>query len=68
MCSLCDKDIVYLNEPFPESRQIRGVQEFREAFEMSPCIWAPEADLQVLDSKYMCHGKRDQIVEYTLNF
>jgi len=48
MCSMVTDDIVYINEPHPPERAIRGRAMFREAFAASPCIWCPEAKLQTL--------------------
>lgn len=52
MCELVHDDIVYINEPHPPERAIRGKKMFREVFEASPCIWCPQADLKVLQSSY----------------
>lgn len=52
MCALVDENIVYINEPHPEERAIRGRKMFREAFAESPCIWCEKADLKVLQSSY----------------
>lgn len=54
MCSLAHKDIVYINEPHPPERTIRGRDMFREVFAQSPCIWCPDAKLEVLQS--VCQG------------
>ena len=48
MCSFVDENVVYINEPHDESRHIRGISQFRAAFEGSPCIWAQDAKLEVL--------------------
>lgn len=48
MCELAHKDIVYINEPHPPERAIRGREMFREVFADSPCIWCKDARLQVL--------------------
>lgn len=50
MCSYVCDDIVYVNEPFPKKRDICGKKMFREVFASSPCIWATEAKLEVLQS------------------
>ena len=54
MCSYVTDDIVYINEPFPEKRDIRGSKMFRDVFEGSPCIWGQEANLQIIQS--CCRG------------
>jgi limonene-1,2-epoxide hydrolase len=48
MCALVAEDVVYINEPHPPDRAIRGRDMFRAAFADSPCIWCPQANLQVL--------------------
>ena len=48
MCALAHQDIVYINEPHPPERTIRGKAMFREVFADSPCIWCKDARLQVL--------------------
>ena len=42
MCSLFAEDGEYLNDPLPESKQIKGRATFRKVFSMSPCIFAEE--------------------------
>mmetsp|Transcript_128727 Transcript_128727/g.293895 ORF Transcript_128727/g.293895 Transcript_128727/m.293895 type:complete len:145 (-) Transcript_128727:44-478(-) len=49
MCQCVTDDIVYINEPLPPERQIRGKEMFCKVFAMSPCIWAEEAHLRVLN-------------------
>jgi len=53
MCDLVDEEIVYINEPHPPERAIRGKNMFREAFAASPCIWCEKADLKVLQMSYV---------------
>jgi limonene-1,2-epoxide hydrolase len=52
MCDLVDDNIVYINEPHPPDRAIKGKARFREVFADSPCIWCEKANLQVLQSSY----------------
>jgi len=52
MCSLVDDNLVYINEPHPPERAIRGKSMFREAFAASPCIWCDKANLQVLQMSH----------------
>jgi len=52
MCALVADDILYINEPHPPERAIRSKEMFRLAFADSPCIWCPEAKLQVLQSSH----------------
>ena len=52
MCSLVDENLVYINEPHPPERAIRGKKMFREAFAASPCIWCEKANLQVLQMSH----------------
>jgi limonene-1,2-epoxide hydrolase len=52
MCALVDDDIVYINEPHPPERAIRGKKMFRDAFAASPCIWCEKANLQVLQMSH----------------
>lgn len=52
MCSLVDDNLVYINEPHPPERAIRGKKMFREAFAASPCIWCEKANLQVLQMSH----------------
>jgi limonene-1,2-epoxide hydrolase len=40
--------LIYLNEPFPPERQLRGKENFRDAFANSPCIYCEQANLQLL--------------------
>ena len=53
MCDLVDDEIVYINEPHPPERAIRGKKMFRDAFAASPCIWCEKADLKVLQSSHV---------------
>lgn len=48
MCALVDENLVYINEPHPIERAIRGREMFREVFAASPCIWCENADLRVI--------------------
>lgn len=48
MCGLCADDIVYQNEPLPASKQIAGLEQFRQFFGSSPCIWCDQAELREL--------------------
>jgi limonene-1,2-epoxide hydrolase len=48
MCALVDEEVVYINEPHPPERAIRGRKMFRDVFAESPCIWCEKANLQVL--------------------
>jgi len=48
MCDLVTDDIVYINEPHPPCRTIKGRDMFRDVFACSPCIWCSEANLEVL--------------------
>lgn len=52
MCDLVDEELVYINEPHPPERAIRGKKMFREAFAASPCIWCEKADLKVLQMSH----------------
>lgn len=52
MCNLVDENILYVNEPHPPERAIRGRKMFREAFAASPCIWCEKANLQVLQMSH----------------
>lgn len=52
MCELISDDIVYINEPHPPSRAIRGKAMFRDTFERSPCIWCKDANLELLQHSH----------------
>ena len=52
MCSLVDNNILYINEPHPSSRHICGRHAFQAAFANSPCIWAEDARLEILNIAY----------------
>ncbi len=48
ICACVADDVVYINEPMDEKRWIKNKDQFRQAFAGSPCIWAEDAKLEVI--------------------